>query len=527
MTINLRAWQAQAIANYHQALARQQKTVLWEATPGSGKTNVALWVCNHQLRELKRERVIVVVPTSHLKIQWMAAAARFNIQLDSHFSDQRDWASDFQGVVVTYQQIGNHPKKFHRLAQGAVVILDEIHHAADGLTWGDALREAFADAAFILCLSGTAFRSDNSTIPFIKYQDDMSVPDYVYPYGQAIEDGVCRSVAFFTYGGEMAWMQDGEVIESKFSDALIGSYAGHRLRAALDPQSGWLKTLLEDAHEMLVETRREHPDAAGLLVAADQEHARELADLLQQISHTKPTIVLSDDPHSSRKIKKFADSKHEWIVACNMVSEGVDIPRLRVGVYATTITTKMYFRQFLGRIVRMTPAPQGVQVAYCYMPADIRLRVQAEQIEREQRHILSARVNLDAEPEEKVELAPRERTNDWQSLESRNSGVEAVIVNGGQLSFWHNPAAVSQPSQVKQAVERHVAERVATMTKSEAKTELTRQVKVLVAKYHHQSAMPYPQIHAYLNQKQSVSSQSYCTEEQLSRRIEILQKLLK
>ena len=38
-----------------------------------------------------------------------------------------------------------------------------------------------------------------------------------------------------------------------------------------------------------------------------------------------------------------------------MVSEGVDIPRLRVGVFATTTTTELFFRQAVGRLVRWTP----------------------------------------------------------------------------------------------------------------------------------------------------------------------------
>ena len=41
-----------------------------------------------------------------------------------------------------------------------------------------------------------------------------------------------------------------------------------------------------------------------------------------------------------------------------MVSEGVDVPRLRVGVYATTARTELFFRQVVGRFVRRTPTPR-------------------------------------------------------------------------------------------------------------------------------------------------------------------------
>lgn len=525
MSLKLRAWQQEALENYHHCLAQGARTLLWEATPGSGKTTVALQVCHHQLFELHRQRVIIIVPTTHLKVQWTQAAARVGIHLDSRFSNQQDWAADYHGVTLTYQQIANRPKFFRRLSRGAMVVLDEVHHAADGLMWGDSLREAFEEAGFILSLSGTAFRSDNFTIPFVPYVEEESMPDYVYPYGRAIEDSVCRSVAFFTYGGEVAWAENGEIVESRFSDELYGGMASRRLRAALDPKSGWMKTVLADAHQMLQETRLDHPDAGGLLVAASQEHARQLARLLTQITGTKPVIVLSDDNAASRKIKRFAAGTDEWIVACNMVSEGVDIPRLRVGVYATTVTTKMYFRQFLGRIVRVTDQPEGVQVAYCYLPADIRLRLLAEQIEKVQRHILSTPAEKSEEAQE-IERDPKAEPPEWQPLHALNSGVEAVIVNGRQLSLWDDPGLRAHPAHVKKVVQQQVAERMIPLTKSETKTAIGQKIKQMVARYHRQSGQSYQDIYAYLNRAQNVRTQTECTEDQLRNRVDLLHRLL-
>ena len=40
------------------------------------------------------------------------------------------------------------------------------------------------------------------------------------------------------------------------------------------------------------------------------------------------------------------------MVAVRMVSEGVDVPRLAVGVYATTTSTPLFFAQAVGRFVR-------------------------------------------------------------------------------------------------------------------------------------------------------------------------------
>ncbi len=523
--MNLRVWQQEALANYHQKLKENIKTLLWEATPGSGKTTAALQLCLHQYQRLKRARVIIVVPTAHLRLQWTQAAAEFGLHLDSAFTNKRRLASDYQGVVVTYHQVANRPTFFHQLGSNAVVVLDEVHHAADGFLWGDSLRAAFWQAEFVLSLSGTAFRSDNNPIPFIKYEDDISQPDYTYAYGQAIQESVCRSVAFFTYGGEVAWAEDDEVVEVSFADHLLHTTASRRLRAALDPQSGWIRRMLVDAHDMLLETRHEHPEAGGLLVAADQDHARQLAKVLASVSGSRPTVVLSDDATASRKIKQFAAGRSKWLVACNMVSEGVDIPRLRVGVYATTVTTKMYFRQFLGRIVRVTPQPAGVQVAYCYIPADIRLKILAEQIEKEQRHYLAALSTKDP----LVELDPPDNTDPtpvWQPLHSINSGVEAIIVNGGQLALWNDPALLPPPAKMKRALQRQVAARVEPVTKSERKAELAKTISHLVAQLHHESKRPYHYIHQYLNNTQKVKNQSGCTEQQLEERVILLRRLI-
>lgn len=531
--MQLRQWQQEALGQYRQRVRNGQTSLLWEATPGAGKTTAALQVVLHQLRDLHRQRVVIVVPTRHLKTQWATAALRFGLHLDTHYTARRGLSRDYHGLVLTYQQVAQNPHAYVRLADTAVVVLDEIHHAGDGLRWGLALRQAFEGASFVLTLSGTAFRSDSHTIPFVTYDEGVSQPDYVYTYGQAIEDEVCRSVAFFTYGGGVSWREGDLPVAVDFKDVLLSSRAARRLRVALSPASGWVQSMLADAHQMLLETRQEHPNAGGLLVAADQEHARELAETLHDLTGVRPLVALSDDSRASLLIKQFNHGRAPWLVACNMVSEGVDIPRLRVGVYATTVTTKMYFRQFIGRLVRRTSAPAGMQVAYCYLPADPRLHYLAQEIEAEQRHVLVRR-------ESDRELRPAllgdvvgeedeaEDTAVFTIERGSNSGVEAVIVHGQQLALWGDPVTM------KQAVHQQVAERMAARTvavaaprvpvetRSEVKAALAREIKGLVARVHHRTGKPFAVIHSELNQRQGVASQTVCTVEQLRERVRLL-----
>ncbi len=518
----LRDWQHEALKLYLKCVAdNKKKCLLWEATPGAGKTTAALKVCKHQIKFAGAERIIVVVPTNHLKLQWARAAQKIGFDLDIDFkARQRKLVKDFQGMVLSYQQIGMNPKHFARFSPNAIVVLDEVHHSADGLTWGNALRAAIGNAKFLLCLSGTAFRSDNSKIPFIHYDENgISQPDYSYTYTQAIRDAVCRPTVFFTYGGEVAWSEGKEQTSVTFNDALDSKRSTKRLKAALDPDSGWIEPLIKDAHEMLVETRKVDSRAGGLLVASSQRHARSLAKVIQKVSGTKPVVVLSEDKTSSKKIKNFESSNDCWLVACNMVSEGVDIPRLRVGIYATTIRTKMYFRQFLGRIVRRTLFPTDKQTAFCYLPADPWLAHLAAEIEEEQRHCITVKNDDPFDWQEDRESNREPIESNWQALESTNSGVENIIVGTGQLSLFGGEDQYIDESLVQDPDSE-------SLSRSEKKAKITDQIRMLVTGYHHRTGTPHAKINGILNRKQSVKSQGECTERQLHQRLKILKKLL-
>jgi superfamily II DNA or RNA helicase len=529
MRQELRDWQKNALAVYAQALKDSRTSILWEATPGAGKTVAAVRLVLDQLRRRAASRVVVVVPTMHLKIQWARSAQRFGLHLDCRGLDPDvSLARDYHGVVLTYQQIGNRPEVFSRICANSVVVLDEVHHSGDGLTWGDSLRIALKNSPFILCLSGTAFRSDNNAIPFVRYSPEgISEPDYIYPYARAVEDGVCRPTVFFTYGGEVSWSEAGLATSAAFSDALDRVGRTRRLRAALDPDSGWIQPLLSDAHHLLQGVRQQHPTAAGLITASSQKHARKLAKVLHDLTGVKPVVVLSDDADASTRLKDFSQGSEPWLVSCNMVSEGVDIPRLRVGVYATTIRTKMYFRQFLGRIVRRTDTPLGAQPAFFYLPADPWLQRLAEEVEQEQRHSLRAKAEdpfMDFGLGEGDVERPERPESTWQVFHGRNSGLASVILGGGQLSLWQT----DEPS-------RSVIDSLELPTpvlgseaksKAELKESIAREIRQLVSKYHKGSGQAHAQIHSLLNKQQAVKSQNECTEDQLKQRVQLLSELI-
>jgi len=367
------------------------------ATPGAGKTTFALIAAVQDLVEHPGRRLVVVAPTQHLKHQWADAALGFGLHLDPEWS-ARDGVlpGDMHGIVTTYQQVSTSYAALAPLARGAFVIFDEIHHAADDRSWGSSIQHAFADAAQRLSLSGTPFRSDTSAIPFVDYHLDEARPDYEYGYGEALVDGgVVRPVYFPRINGFMEWVSPaGDVVAATFDDELPRELANQRLRTALSLEGEWLPTVLDQAHERLMELRRTHPEAGGLIIAMDQAHAQDIATLMARRHGVAAVVAVSDDPDASSKIAAFARTDHPWIVAVRMVSEGVDIPRLRIAVFATTTTTELFFRQAVGRVVRWT---RGVprQKAYFFLPDDVRLRHFAANLAEQRRHSLRKRADAD------------------------------------------------------------------------------------------------------------------------------------
>jgi superfamily II DNA or RNA helicase len=392
-TVTLRPWQRAAFDAFR---ACPDPDYLAVATPGAGKTTFALTCARASLAE-RRQTLVVVAPTSHLKVQWSLAAHRLGLQLDPDWNAGSGLARDVHGLVTTYQQIatGDTAVKLAGLSADGFVILDEIHHAGHERAWGDGIRTAFGHAARRLSLSGTPFRSDAVQIPFVRYdatgEGDMAHADYTYGYADALRDGgVVRPVYFPRVDGEMEWTTAaGDVITASFQDELTKDQMSLRLRTALSLEGEWMPSVLAKADAQLRSIRQDHRDAGGLVIAIDQDHAQGIARLLRDRFGAVADVVVSDDPTASRKIAEFATNDRPWLVAVRMVSEGVDIPRLRVGVFATTTSTELFFRQAVGRFVRWQ-AGRSTQKAYVYIPDDPRLRSHAFEIAEARRHVLRA-----------------------------------------------------------------------------------------------------------------------------------------
>jgi superfamily II DNA or RNA helicase len=548
----LRGWQRRALVKY---LAAKPRDFLAVATPGSGKTTFALRLAAELLNERTVEMITVVVPTEHLKVQWAAAAAANGIALDPKFSNSNSQtSSEYHGVVVTYAQVASHPTR-HRVRtenHKTLVIFDEIHHGGDAKSWGDAIREAFDDATRRLSLTGTPFRSDDSPIPFITYAPDAnglmrSQADHIYGYSEALADGVVRPVMFMAYSGESRWRDSaGEEHAARLGEPLNAEQTARAWRTALNPAGDWMPAVIAAADKRLEQKRRHVPDAGGMIIASDQTAARAYAGLLTTISGEAPTVVLSDDPGSSDRITAFSRGTTRWLVAVRMVSEGVDVPRLSVGVYATSASTPLFFAQAIGRYVR---SRRPGETASIFLPSVPNLLQLASELEVQRNHVLGkphreSQGDEWDEIEEKRKSEPSELDNGFEML-GADAELDQVIFDGSSFGTA-TPAGSDEEadylgipglldaSQMRDLLGRRQTAQLEKRTASGEQVprsthgqlrDLRKELNALVSAAHHRTGKPHGWIHNELRRLCGGPPIAAANSVQLQERIEAVRKL--
>jgi superfamily II DNA or RNA helicase len=522
----LRAWQRRALVEY---LRGRGEDFLAVATPGAGKTTFALRIAAELLADDTIEALTVVTPTEHLKNQWAAAAARVGIALDSSYRNADvHFSPDFHGVVVTYAQVGMAPMVHRRrtMTRRTLVVLDEIHHAGDARTWGDGVRDAFVPAVRRLGL---------------------------YGYADALADGVVRPVIFLAYSGEARWRTSaGDELAVRLGEPVTKDVTAIAWRTALDPSGEWMPQVLRAADGRLRAKRAGGmADAGGLVIATDQNAARAYAKLLHTISGEAPAVVLSDDAGASARIAEFAASDQRWMIAVRMVSEGVDIPRLAVGVYATSASTPLFFAQAIGRFVR---ARQPGETATVFLPSVAPLLALASEMEAERDHVLGKPKDgfddMLLEQAQRAEDASGELERGVTTV-SATAELDQVIFDGTSFGtpimagtpeeeeFLGLPGLLT-PDQVATLLSKRQAEQLAAQqrhragstptpsgpprpvqapTTAERRIALRRQLNALVAAEHSRTDRPHGQIHAELRRLCGGPPSAQATVEQLEARI--------
>jgi superfamily II DNA or RNA helicase len=508
-----------------------RRDFLVTATPGAGKTTFALALASRLLARRAIDRVVVVCPTDHLRTQWAEAADRAGIPLDAALSNAvGPVRPDLVGYVTTYAQVAAKPALHaaRASARRTLVVLDEVHHAGDGLSWGEAVATAFEQATRRLCLTGTPFRTrPDERIPFVRYAAEAdggwcSTADFTYGYREALRDGVVRPVVFAAYTGTSRWRNSaGEVIAASLSETSTKRTEATAWRTALNPKGRWVPHVIAAMDERITHLRESGmPDAAGLVLATDQEDARAYAAIVEQVTGHKPVVILSDDPKASDKIAAFTHGTERMAVCVRMVSEGVDVPRAACLAWMTSYRTPLFFAQGVGRVVRARGTGESATV---FLPAVRPLLALAAELEDERNHVIpppSVDDPLDLDLE-RVQTEPAE-VDGYELVDADAAFAHVLHAGRAVVSEWTGleisaededflglPGILSPEQMASVLARRDSAARKKANTAAEAppseamaawrsgaalRKEVNRLVGVLAARH----GTPHGQIHAQL-----------------------------
>ena len=396
---DLRPWQQAFLAAY---LAHLDRDFLLVCLPGGGKTYACLAAAQQWLKSMgtKPRLIIHLAPLRELKKQFRRAAKAFGIQVQIGDFDGKIKAG-MQGLCFTYAGLGSIVFLLRVLCAkyDVMVIFDEPHHMSDEAVWGKNALESFEHATRRLFMTGTPWRQDMNSIPFIagkRQPDGTYQADFTFDWPLALQEKDkngkrCIRILAFRYFDDVVDYEDSETRTITSIDSRDFSLAPDWREK--ERQDRWLNgairgsalitAMIEAAHAKLMEVRAHKPNAAGLVVCEDQRAAERVAARLKKITGVTPHLIVSDDEISSDTTEDFDRQKGVWIVSVRKVSEAIDIPRLIVGVYLTNYRTELYFRQFVGRVARN----QGTEFdseAYVFIPKHWLLMEFARKIEEVQ-----------------------------------------------------------------------------------------------------------------------------------------------
>lgn len=409
--ILLRPWQTEAIKKALHWLTEERldNRFLLNVAPGAGKTICASVIAKELLERNEIERVVVIAPRVEVVRQW---AKEFATVLGREMTKitGRDLKIEDYGIDVcaTWHSIENLEDGFQSLCKkyNTLVICDEYHHAAIEAAWGIGVNKSFEHARYRILLSGTPIRTDGAmTVAHDDRGEIIEAPEggtYSLTYGEAVKEKYCRPATFHRHEGIFDVMLEDDAkitVSSKSQEPLPGKLGKIKgLTEALnfyklactpkylkdqktpDPNS-YQASMLEAGIKKLGEARELIPNAGGLVIARNILVAEYIADLLGSMGE-KAIIVHSCVPNPESRIRAFRNSDKKWLVSVGMISEGVDIPRLRVLVYLPSSQTELTFRQSMGRVVR-TLGHDDISSAYVVMPSIRTFEVYATRVESE------------------------------------------------------------------------------------------------------------------------------------------------
>ncbi|SUB66876.1 DEAD/DEAH box helicase [Photobacterium damselae] len=380
----LRVWQAECVDQaINKFLSNRRPHFFCQATPGAGKTVMAAEVAKRLFQEGMIDLVLCFSPSLSVA---EGMKKTFSWKLECSFNG----GLGSLGGSYTYQSIRFLDENFWSTVSKyrVLVVFDEIHHCSfdeEGRSnsWGlEVVTKIQNFARYTLALSGTPWRSDRLPIVMAEYSDPDGkvVCDYQYGLQQAVVDGVCRQPKIVLIDNEHLSIQTGGS-NQHFASILECLKQSDVSYQSVIHNDDAINYILNSGCQKLAQIRQLSPNAGGLVVAASIKHAKHIQKRLVEHFNQSACIVTYHHDNPLHEIESFRHSNVQWIVSVGMISEGTDIPRLQVCCHMSSVKTELYFRQVLGRILRVNDSPN--QEAWLYTFAEESLIGFAERIEQD------------------------------------------------------------------------------------------------------------------------------------------------
>ncbi|MFB1074852.1 DEAD/DEAH box helicase [Vibrio diabolicus] len=354
----LRKWQQECSERALKKYRNKQYHFFCQATPGAGKTVLAATIASRLLQEDMVDLVLCFSPSLTVSD---GIKRTFSKVLSCTFNG----GLGSIGQSLTYQSIQFLNEEFWQALRNyrVFVVFDEIHHCSgseyeSANAWGQQILTKIQGlATYTLALSGTPWRSDALPIVMAQYSDPDGQlwVDYQYSLKQAVADHVCRAPKVVLVDNEHLSITSDEKVESFSSILEMLKKTKVSYQRVIHNQDA-MEHLLGLGCQKLAEIRIQNPRAGGLVVASSVQHAQEIKKVLSQKYQQTASIVTYRHEEPLAEIERYRQNRTQWIVSVGMISEGTDIPRLQVCCHMSSIKTELYFRQVLGRILRVNHA---------------------------------------------------------------------------------------------------------------------------------------------------------------------------
>lgn len=423
--------------------ASNERFFLACCSPSSGKTVFGILCAIRFLSANPGGKIIIQAPSKKIADQWAKEAHKWGLNIKQSHEWTNDLDSDYDGVAITYQKLSKNAYNIKKFCQyhKVCVISDEIHHLGEDLSWYKAMLQACEvegehwGVKQIIGLTGTPFRSDDLQMPFIKYSEDgFAIANFKYSYREGMNAGHCRFLQFDCLNAEMEWVSMDRRMVSDFKRHLNESETSRRLNAALDMGFNFAKQLLGKSVKKLLQVRKLDPRAALLVVAKDTKHADKIEKHLKLTNPSLKIVTIhstsSEKPHS--ELDDFDKSDAHICICVDMVTEGVNIRRLRVLCYASNKATLLRFIQTVHRLTRRIGKTD--KMAWVYMPSDPRFMDHARDVLTE---VFKA-IDLEEKENKNTVSATKEKTapSNFFTIGSEATDHELVYGENGDARHY-------------------------------------------------------------------------------------------